>query len=537
MSSSSSVVNSSTVGDKKYQRRYWTLGVLSVSLIVIALDVTILNVAIPTLQRELNASAAALQWIVNAYILVFAGLLLTMGALGDKFGRRRALEAGLVIFGLASLGAAYVETSGLLIVARAAQGIGGALIMPSTLSILVDVFPREERAKAIAIWAGVAAMGIPLGMIAGGWLLENFWWGSMFLLNIPVALGALVAGRFLVPESKDESAPRLDLIGAAVSMLGLSLLIYTIIEAPEQGWLDPLTIAGFAATAVIGAVFVMYELRVTNPMLDVHLFRNARLSAGVTAVGMTFMAMLGTMFIITQYFQFVRDYSPLDTGFRLAPMAVGFMMGAPVSALLVSRVGTKWTVAFGLVVLGAAVGWLSTLDTTTPFWVPAGALLLFGIGGANAMAPATDAVMAALPDSRAGVGSALNDTTRQVGGALGVGIFGSVLNSLYTSNIGHAVSDLSQQMTAQAENSIGGALQVASQIEGPASQTLIIASKIAFIDASSPVYVGVGLVAVLGAIISISFLPSRDTEAAAVIELASEQVESGTPAVAPVIAD
>jgi EmrB/QacA subfamily drug resistance transporter len=513
----------------------WTLGVLSVSLIVIALDVTILNVAIPTLQRELNASAAALQWIVNAYILVFAGLLLTMGALGDKFGRRRALEVGLVIFGLASLGAAYAETSSLLIVARVAQGIGGALIMPSTLSILVDVFPREERAKAIGIWAGVAAIGIPLGMIVGGWLLESYWCGVVFLINIPVALGALIAGRFLVPESKDASAPKLDLPAAAISMLGLSLLIYTIIEAPERGWLDPLTLAGFAATIVIGTAFALYELRVAHPMLDVRLFRNARLSGGVTAVGVAFMAMLGTMFIITQYFQFVRDYSPLDTGYRMAPMAVGFMIGAPVSAILVSRVGTKWTVAFGLVVLGSAVAMLSTLDISTSVWVPTAALLVFGIGGANAMAPATDAVMAALPDAQAGVGSALNDTTRQVGGALGVGIFGSVLNSLYTSNVAEGVVNLSEKMTAQAENSIGGALSVASDLEGPASEALTTAAKSAFIDASSPVYVAVGSVAILGAVIAVAFLPSRDTDS--VDELGSTSTDGLTPAAAPVSID
>ena len=238
-------------------------------------------------------------------------------------------------FGLASLAAAYSQTSGQLIAARAAQGIGGALIMPSTLSVLVDVFPREERAKAIGIWAGVAAMGIPLGMIAGGWLLQNYWWGIAFLINVPVVIVALVAGRFLVPESKDPVSRRIDLTGAAISMLGLSTLIYTIIEAPERGWLDPLTLAGFAGTLVIGAVFVLYELRTREPMLDVRLFRNARLSAGALSVGVAFMAMLGTMFILTQYLQFVRGYSPLDTGIRLAPMAVGFMLGAPISAMLI----------------------------------------------------------------------------------------------------------------------------------------------------------------------------------------------------------
>ena len=329
--------------DKKYRQRYWTLGVLSISLIIIALDVTVLNVAIPTLQRELSASASGLQWIINAYILVFAGLLLTMGSLGDRFGRRRALQTGLVVFGLASLAAAYSQTSGQLIASRAAQGIGGAMIMPATLSIIVDVFPREERAKAIGIWAGVAALGIPLGMIAGGWLLENFWWGSAFLVNIPVVLIAFAAGGVLVPESRDPEARRIDLVGASISMLGLAALVYTIIEAPARGWADPLTLAGFAAAAILGIAFALYELRTHEPMLDIRHFRNSRLSVGAGSIGVAFMIMLGTMFLLTMYLQFVQGYSPLDTGIRLVPMAVGFMLGAPISASLVARIGTKWT--------------------------------------------------------------------------------------------------------------------------------------------------------------------------------------------------
>ena len=424
-----------TAEDKKYRRRYFTLVVLSISLIVIALDVTVLNVAIPTLQRELGASASGLQWIINAYILVFAGLLLTMGSLGDRFGRKRALQAGLVVFGLASLGAAFSQTTGQLIAARAAQGIGGAMIMPSTLSIIVDVFPRHERAKAIGIWSGVAALGIPLGMIVGGWLIQNFWWGTAFLINLPVVLVALFAGSVLVPDSRDPEAGRIDLVGAAISMLGLAALIYTIIEAPERGWADPVTLAGFALAATVAVAFVLYELRTENPMLDVRYFRNSRLSAGAGSIGIAFMIMLGTMFLLTQYLQFVKGYSPLDTGIRLVPMALGFMMGAPISAALVSRLGSKWTVAGGLLIIAGSVTSLSILDTETAYWVVGSLLLLFGIGGANTMAPATDAVMAALPESNAGVGSALNDTTRQVGGALGVGIFGSIFNSLYTSNV------------------------------------------------------------------------------------------------------
>ena len=374
----------------------------------------------------------------------------------------------------------------------------------------MDVFPREERAKAIGIWAGVAAMGIPLGMIAGGWLLQNYWWGIAFLINVPVVIVALVAGRFLVPESKDPVSRRIDLTGAAISMLGLSTLIYTIIEAPERGWLDPLTLAGFAGTLAIGAVFVLYELRTREPMLDVRLFRNARLSAGALSVGVAFMAMLGTMFILTQYLQFVRGYSPLDTGIRLAPMAVGFMLGAPISAMLVSRIGTKWTVTLGLIVLGASVRSLAVLDTTTAYWVVGAALVAFGIGGANTMAPATDAVMAALPDSKAGVGSALNDTTRQIGGALGVGVFGSTLNSIYSSNVTFAVSELPGEMAAAAKNSVGAALQVATSLEAAAGQSLVSAANNAFVEAGQVVFIVGGAVSIIGAAVALRYLPATD---------------------------
>ena len=496
--------------DKNYRRRYLTLAVLSISLIVIALDVTVLNVAIPTLQRELSASASGLQWIINAYILVFAGLLLTMGSLGDRFGRRRALQAGLIVFGLASLAAAYSQTTGQLIAARAAQGIGGAMIMPSTLSVIVDVFPREERAKAIGIWAGVAALGIPLGMIVGGWLIQNYWWGTAFLINVPVVIAALVAGFVLVPESRDPEASRIDVVGAAISMLGLTALVYTIIEAPARGWAAPLTLAGFALTGVLAVAFVLYELRTANPMLDVRYFRNSRLSAGAGSIGVAFMIMLGTMFLLTQYLQFVQGYSPLDTGIRLVPMAFGFMLGAPISAGLVSRLGTKWTVAGGLLIIAGSVGSLSMLDTTTAYWVVGTLLLFFGIGGANTMAPATDAVMAALPESHAGVGSALNDTTRQVGGALGVGIFGSVLNSLYTSNVTLAVADLPAETAALARNSIGGAFQIAADIGGEGGQTLVQAANSSFVDATGIVFAVMGTIGFIGALLVIRFLPARD---------------------------
>ena len=501
---------------RKYKRRWWTLGVLSLSLLVIALDVTILNVAIPTFQRELGATAADLQWILNAYILVFAGLLLTMGSLGDRFGRRRALEIGLVLFGIASLAAAYSQTSTQLIAARAFMGIGGAMIMPSTLSVLVDVFPREERAKAIGIWAAVAAMGVPLGMVLGGWLLEIFWWGIVFIINIPVVLLVLTAGRVLVPESRDPQPGRIDILGAVLSMGALSTLIYSLIEAPLRGWLDPLSLGGFAVALILGVLFVVYELRTREPMLEIRFFRNPRLSAGAGAIGLAFMSMLAIMFILTQYLQFVRGYTPLETGLRFVPMALGFMVGGPTSAILVARLGTRNVVTAGMLVVAIAIGGLALVDAEIPYWVIGLGLGALGMGMAYTMAPATDAVMAALPEANAGVGSALNDTTRQVGGALGVGIFGSLLNSVYSSSVANAVVGLPSEAADAVRNSVGSAAQIAATMTGPAGEALGTAARAAFVDAQSIVFFVSAATVFLGGLLVFRFMPAHDLAPATV---------------------
>ncbi len=496
--------------DKKYARRWLTLGVLSSALLLIALDVTVLNVAIPTLQRDLNASAASLQGIINAYILVFAGLLLTAGSLGDRFGRRRALETGLVIFGIASVAAGFADTSAQLIAARAAQGIGGALIMPSTLSVIVDVFPRNERPKAIGIWAGVAALGIPLGMVAGGWLIEEFSWGAIFLINAPIAVAAVVASRVLVPESRDPAARRIDVLGALISMAALTALIYTLIEAPVRGWLDPVTLLGFVGAAVGAAAFVTYERRIAEPMLDIGFFRNPRLSAGVIAVSVAFMGMLAMMFILTQYFQFTRGYTPLETGLRFVPMALGFMLGAPSSAILVNKLGAKKLMSSGLFIVAGVMLGIAFFTVTTPYVVIGLSLLALGVGMAYTMAPATDAVMAALPEEQAGVGSALNYTARQIGGALGVGIFGSILNSVYGSGIADAVADLPREAASAAENSIGAAIQVAANVGGVAGDSIRTAATGAFIDGLGVVFIATAVTSLLGGLFVLRFMPAHD---------------------------
>ena len=318
----------------KYQRRWLTLVVLSLSLVIIGMDNTILNVAIPTLQRDLAASASRLQWMVDSYILVFAGLLLVMGALGDRYGRASALRAGLLIFLVASLGAAYSRSSGQLIAARAVLGIGGALIMPATLSIITDIFPREERGRAIGIWAGVAGLGIGLGPLVGGFLLEHFWWGSVFLVNIPVVLIALALGPALVPQSRDSQPRPLDIPGAVLSIAAVATFVYTVIEAPARGWTDPIIMGGFVLTIVLGIGFARRELTTPHPMLPFDFFKNPRFTAGAGAISIAFFCLFGMIFGLTQYLQFVHGYSPFEAGLRTAPIALGMMIGSTIRTVL-----------------------------------------------------------------------------------------------------------------------------------------------------------------------------------------------------------
>ena len=349
-----------------HRRRWATLMVLSLSLVIIGLDNTILNVALPTLVRELGATASQLQWMVDAYILVFAGLLLTMGALGDRFGRKLALTVGLVIFGLSSVAAAFSDSANTLIGARAVMGVGGALIMPATLSIVTNVFEGRERGRAIAVWAGVAGLGIILGPVIGGWLLEHYWWGSIFLINVFVVIVAVVAGAFLVPESKDPEATPLDPLGAVLSIAGLVALVFAIIEAPDRGWTDPLVVGAFIVAVVVLSAFLWWEAHTEHPMLQLRFFENPRFSAASIAITLVFFAMFGTVFLNTQYLQFVLGYTPLEAGLRVMPVAT-MIVAAPLSARLTERFGTKVVVASGLTIVAVALSILATITIDTGY--------------------------------------------------------------------------------------------------------------------------------------------------------------------------
>ena len=417
-----------------HDRRWLTLAVLCVSLLVIVIDNTIVNVALPTLQRDLGTSISGLQWVVDAYTLVFAGLLLTFGAFGDRFGRKGALIVGLVIFAAASSAAAFASGVNQLVGARAVMGVGAALIMPATLSIITNVFTdARERAIAIGIWSGVAGMAIALGPVVGGFLLEHFWWGSVFFVNVPIVAGALIAGRFLVPSSRSPEALPIDWVGAVLSIVGLVSLVWGIIEAPTDGWTSAPILGAFAVAVLALTAFVAWERRVEHPMLDVGFFRNPRFTAASLTVTLVFFALIGFVFLATQYLQFVLGYTPLQAGIRTLPFAVAMMIVAPASSKLVEWAGTKRIVVTGMLVFTSGLLVASTSTVTSGYPRIAIAMVLLGSGMGLALAPSTESIMGSLPLDKAGVGSAVNDTSREVGAALGVAVVGSLLSSIYGS--------------------------------------------------------------------------------------------------------
>jgi len=495
------------------------------SLLVIGIDNTILNVALPSLSRELHATTTQLQWIVDGYVLVFAGLLLTAGSLGDRFGRRGALTFGLGVFGVGSLLSALSHSPSQLIATRCLMGVGGAFIMPATLSILTNVFTvPAERARAIAIWAGFSAMGIAFGPIAGGYLLEHFSWASVFTVNIPVVTLALIGGRLFVPTSRDPAPPRLDPVGAGLSIAGLTALLYGIIEAPSYGWADSVTLTAFAIGAVLLGAFVAWEQHIDHPMLDVHFFENPRFTAASLAVTLTFFALFGALFLLTQYLQVVLGYSALKAGTSLVPIAGVLMVAAPLSAKVAERVGTKVVVAGGLTAVAGGLAVMSTLSATGGYLPVLASLLVLGAGMGFTMAPATESIMGSLPLGKAGVGSAVNDTTRQVGGALGVAILGSLVSSAYGAKVVDAfrAGGVEGSAVARARDSIGAAVGVANGIGGDAGRSLAAAARSAYVDAMGPAVVVAAVAALAGALIAVFFLPARAPGEMGVITTAME---------------
>jgi EmrB/QacA subfamily drug resistance transporter len=499
-----------------YRRRWKTLAVLCASLVIVIVGNTVLNVALPTLQRPgseggIGASNTDIQWIVDAYGLVFAGLLFTAAALGDRFGRKGALQAGLLIFGAGSMLGVFADTSAMLIASRAIMGVGAAFVMPSTLSILANVFPARERAKAIAIWAGISGAGAAIGPVASGVLLENFWYGSVFLVNIPIIAAAIAAGWILVPRSKDSTETPLDPVGALLSIVGLGTLVYGIIEGPHHGWVSGESLLWFGAAAIFLAAFGFWELRNRHPMLDLKLFRNPRFAVSSGGITLVFFAMFGSFFMLAQYFQGVIGWSPLGAALRLLPFSAVMMVIAPNTPKLVRQLGANRVGTLGLG--SVAIGMLgSTLffDVDTAYWVMLIVIFFLAAGMALTMTPMTTQLMAAVPRDRAGMGSATNDTTRELGGALGVAVLGSLLTGQYSSGVSPVVADLADGVRREAEGGLGGVFGLIDRGLVPQEMTgrLVATAKEAFVDGFG-LATAVSAVIVMAAAIAVyKFLPS-----------------------------
>ena len=508
--------------DQIHTRRWVTLAVLCLSVLVVVVDGSIVNVALPTMVRHLHASTSALQWVVDAYTLAMAGLLLTMGSLGDRIGRQRTLAGGLVVFGVGSALAALSSSSGQLIACRVLMGIGAAAILPATLSTLSNVFlVPKERAKAIAMWSAVAGLGVVIGPSLGGLLLEHFSWGSIFMVNLPIVLVALIGGRLVVPPTADAHPRALDPVGALLSIAGIVALVYAIIEAPEKGWLSTTTLGTAAVGLGVLVAWVVVELRSSHPMVDLRIFANARFSAASFAVTMIFLALFGWLFLFTQQMQFVLGYSALGAGVRALPFALTMGVCAPLSAKLAGRLGTKVVVAAGLALMAVGFGLMttSTVHTGYSFLLQASIVIAAGMG--LAMAPATESIMGSLPRAQAGVGSAVNDTTRSLGGALGVAFTGSIAASVFASRMHPILAHVPARYAEQAKGSVGAAVTVGQHIPGPFGQLLVGAARQAFITGADRAMLVAVVAAMLGSLVAVRFLPARAD--ADVLDLGSDE--------------
>lgn len=502
-----------SVPEAVYRRRWGILTVLLFSLLVVVLDNSILNVAMKTIAEPaptgLGATQSQLEWAINSYTLVFAGLLFTAGLLGDRLGRKKVLLFGMAVFGIGSVLSAFAGSSGELIAFRAVMGFGGAFVMPATLAIIINVFEREEQPKAIGIWTGAVGLAIAIGPVTGGLLLDHFWWGSVFLVNVPIIAVALVAMVLIVPDSRDPRPGRLDPFGVLLSIVGLVLLVYGIIKGGQLAdFTAPTPLATIIGGLVVLGAFVWHEARSSHPAFDVSYFRNPTFSASVSAIGLVFFALMGVTFFMVFYTQSVRGYSALDSGLLLLPLAVAQLVFAPRARLVVDRIGARATCAAGLALIALSFLSFQLLDADTPIWQLEVLFFLMGTAMAHVMPPATVAIMSSLPREKAGSGSAVNNTFRQVGGALGVAVLGSLMSTVYRDGIADHLTGLPAGVQHQAGESIEATRAVAEGM-GPAGKALIAPATDAFLDAMHvTAYVASG-VALLGMLVVLFFLPGR----------------------------
>ncbi|MER5291229.1 MFS transporter [Streptomyces pharetrae] len=506
-------VPAARVPEAVHRRRWAILGVLMLSLLIVVLDNSILNVAIKTISTPaptgIGAGQSELEWAINAYTLVFAGLLFSAGLLGDRLGRKKVLLGGLAVFGIGSALAAFSGSPGELIAYRAVMGLGAAFVMPATLAVLMNVFERDEQPRAIGIWAGGVGLAIAIGPITGGVLLDHFWWGSVFLVNVPIVLLAAALMLWLVPDSRDPSPGRVDPVGVVLSVVGLVLLVLGIIEGGERAdFTDPAVLTAIGAGLAVLAAFVVFEKRSDHPSIDVTHFRNKAFSAAIAAVALVFFALMGVTFFSVFYTQSVRGYSPLETGLLLLPLAAAQLIFAPRARLLVDRFGNKAITTGGMLVIAGTLAAFASFDADTPVWLLETVFLLMGAGMAHIMTPTSVVVMQALPREKAGSASALSNTFRQVGGALGIAVLGSVLSAVYRDGIEDDLTTLPAALHDTAGESIEGTLAVAARL-GPRGDVLIAPAHDAFLHAMHVTALCGAAVALAGALVVALFLPGR----------------------------
>ena len=446
-----------------HARRWFLLGVLSLTLVLVVMSVAGLNVALATLQRDIGVTGPQLQWIVNAYALAFGGLLMTGGAIGDRYGRKGALLGGLLVFGLGALLGGLADSAEVILVARAAMGVAAAFVMPATLSLLIEIFPPPERPVAIAVWSGFAGGGAAIGpmltglFVTGWWFVPSWGWEAGFLYNVPVVAVVMVVMGIWLPRSRDEHPRHLDPAGAGLSIVAMTALIYGIIEGPEQGWTSGAVLSAFAVAVLFGVALVGWQRRARHPMLPLELFGDRRFSIGSAVVTMTFIVMIGFWFLFALYVQFVLGYTALEAGLATMPEALVSMVVAPFTAPLAARFGSRRIMAVGFAVLALTFWPLALVDTDTSYWYLLGPLLLAGAGLSLAMTPATNDIMAATPYDKAGVGSAVNDTARELGAALGIATLGALFTSIYRGTVD--VNSLPPEVAEPAAESMGAAIE------------------------------------------------------------------------------
>lgn len=498
-----------------YETRWWGMLFIAVSLLVISLDNTILNTAIPAISRDLGATSSELQWIIDAYVLVFAALLLTMGAVSDRYGRKLWLQIGLVLFGIGSLGAALANSTDLLIAARAFLGVGAAIIMPATLSLITASFPEHERPQAIALWASVFGLGVGIGPVVGGLLLESYSWHSVFYVNLPVIVIAIAGGQYFLHESRDEHAPEIDIPGVILSFTGLFALVYAIIHAGEAGWTADTTLMSFGAAAVLLGAFAVWESYTDKPMLPLYFFKNMSFTGASIAIALVIFSMFGSVFFMSQYMQTVQGYTALEAGIRILPLAITLAFSAAMSARISARLGTKYTVALGFIIAAAGLFYMSQLyEVESSYGEIVVGMIILACGMGIAMSPATDSIMGSVPESKAGIGSAMNDTTRELGGALGVAILGTVMNDIYQDGAGKLSGQLPMLPKEALEaitDSIQAAHIIASNPQMPAEvrQVILNTADVAFVDGMTTAMLIGSIIMAVSSVLVLLLLPSK----------------------------